>query len=907
MTTLGTAVTAREAEVLALLGRHLTNAEIAQTLFISVRTVESHVAALLRKHQVPDRRSLARLAATASAPVRGALPVPVTPFLGRASERAELSAALAGHRLVTAVGPGGIGKTRLAISVASDFAAQRRDGVWFVDLVRVTDPAAVVPALAEAVHVAEQRAASAEAAVVASLARRDGLLVLDNCEHLLDGVRDCIDLVVAGCPGVTVLATSRTRLMLPYERVYPVPGLSVIGNGGGDAVALFLARVVEATGEPTPPDTGRVAELCVALDGIALAIELAASRYPTLGLDGLEAGLGEQLRFLAVGGRPIDRHRSLRDTISWSYDLLPRDDQALLRGVAVFASWFDVASARAVAAPARSDAQVADGLARLADHSLLVVDRGEPTRYRALETIRQYGEEQLHASGELAVAQAQHDAWCRAVLIELAAAPPDDVWCGRFDRVVDDIRAALLRAAADADRAAPAAELAGTLAGQLWLRGRLTESQRRYEQAAELSPVPADRVDYLRMAAGAADTRFTGVDVLRLLRQAADMAVSGGDRGGAARDLACMSQFITRSPGIMAEARTDEEPANLLAEARAVSDGSPRAEAAIAVAEAFGDYRDLTVERAEAASALARQAGDHATEDASLDLLTALHLRLDDLPAAVDTVRRRDVVVAFLTMEAVNGFELSDHHLYGSEVLLAAGDLPGAADYADRLARLPFTRDEDYLGLARWLKVNAFAGHFDAAVRDGERFRVAWERAGRPVVPNLAQCSYAVAMVHGMLGDDPARAEWRQLTDDLIGPQFSPSRIAWSTTYDLLVALHRGDLGVALEHASLDLDDSEAWWHAGMRLYRPWYAGAWAEAAVLTGSADAAARVERARHAARHNPIASAMVERAVAMLARDRTAVERLAATFEALSCPYQQTRTHALAAMINPSRPDR
>ena len=359
--TSGDEVTAREAEVLALVGQHLTNAQIAATLFISVRTAESHVAALLRKLNVPDRRSLARRAAVDRGQQRGMLPVPATPFLGRAAERAELTHALTGQRLVTAVGPGGIGKTRLAISVAGDVAAGHRDGVWFVDLVRVTEPAAVIGTVAEVVGVPEQLALSQDAALVASLARREGLLVLDNCEHLLDGVRECVDLIVNGCPGVTVLTTSRTRLMLPYERVYPVPGLSITDDAGGDAVALFGARVAAATSEATPPDPARTAALCRALDGIALAIELAASRYATLGLDGLEAGLHDRLRFFTVGSPTAARHRSLRDTIAWSYNLLTPTDQALLRRVAMFASWFDVAAAHHVAAPSRDRAVVADG------------------------------------------------------------------------------------------------------------------------------------------------------------------------------------------------------------------------------------------------------------------------------------------------------------------------------------------------------------------------------------------------------------------------------------------------------------------------------------------------------------------------------------------------------------------
>jgi predicted ATPase/DNA-binding CsgD family transcriptional regulator len=901
VTTVRTEVTPREAEVLALVGRHLTNAQIAEALFISVRTVESHVAALLRKLQVPDRRTLARQAGVERTPGGTTLPVPVTPFIGRAGEYATLKRAVAEHRLVTAVGPGGIGKTRLAIRVAADVAADRRDEVWFVDFVRVSDPAAVIAAVAETVGVPQTVAASPDDALVASLARRDALLVLDNCEHVLDAARHCVERIVTGCPGVTILATSRTRLMLPYEHLYTVPGLTVEGDGG-DAVDLFAARVHEATGEAAPPDAGRVASLCQALEGMALAIELAASRYATLGLDGLEAGLLERMQFLAMEGSASGRHGSLREMLSWSYCLLAPDDQALLRGVALFASWFDVDDANTVAAPHRSRAAVVDGLARLADHSLLVVDRGQPTRYRALETIRQYLEEQLVATGELTTVESRHEAWCCAVLADLAAAPPDDDWCVRFDRVVDDARAAPVRCAAHHDHRGDAAALAARLAGQLWLRGRLAEAQRWYEQAAELSPSPAEQVECLRLAAGAANSRYAGIELLRLLRWAADLALSAGDREGAARDLAWMALLIVRSPGIMAETRTAEEAAALLAEAESVSDGSARAEAAIAVATAFRACCidvNLTVEGAEHAVALAGQAGDAALQDAALDMLTAVHLRLDDFPAAVETVRRRQAVADTLAMVAVNGFELSDHYQYASEVLLAVGDLPGAADYADRLAALPFNRADDYLALARRLKVGALAGDFDAVVRDGDRFRASWERAGRPVVPNLGSCAYAVAMVHGIRGDDEDRDTWVQRTDDLLGEQRAGSAEAWRPHFDAIVALHRGNFDAAVGHLTVDVDDPDTW-RDPLMPYRPWYAAAWAEAAVLARRDDALDRLERARHAARHNPIALAMVERATAFAAGDRNAVEALAATFAGLACPYQQQRTGVIASMI-------
>jgi predicted ATPase/DNA-binding CsgD family transcriptional regulator len=887
----GTALTARESEVLALLGRHLTNAQIAAELFISVRTAESHVASLLRKTQQPDRHALAREVASEQ-PIRSVLPVPVTPFIGRAAERAALADALAGHRLVTAIGPGGIGKSRLAISVAADLAPERRDGCWFVDLVRLTDPKAVVAAVAEVVGSSQHWTATPEAALAASLARRDGLLVLDNCEHLLDGVRDCVERILTACPEITVLATTRTRLLLPYECLVAVPGLSV-----SDGIELFAARVHNATGE-TVTDAGRVGALCQALDGIALAIELAASRYPALGLDGLEAGLHERLRFFSVGSQTAGRHRSLGDTIRWSYELLDAADQALLRGVAVFASWFDVDAAVAVVAPGTTWATVADGLARLVDHSLLVVDRRTPTLYRALETIRQYGREQLEMTDEIAEVERRHEAWCCAVLAELATAEPDDAWCARFDRVVDDAKAALVRCATFHVQRADAAALAARLAGQLWLRGRLTDARRWFERAADLEPVPTKRVELLRDAAGVAGTGFEGEDLLRLLRRSADIAISLGDVRGAARDLAWMSLTIPRCLGIMTEPHTPEEGGALLAEATAISDGSDQVEAALAVAWAYADDVELTVDRAEQAVALARHATDATIEDAALDLLTALHLRLNDLSAAVDTVHRRHALIESLPMSPSTGLEHTDHHLFGSWVLLAAGDLRGAAEYADRAARLPFNRDYEFLGLAHQIKVNAIAGRFDDVLRDASRFRTSWERDGRPVVPILGKCTYAIAMVCGILGDDTGRAEWVQITDDVLGAQPLPNQFAWRSTYDAFFELHRGNVAIALGRLAVDIDDPASWWRADQTMYRPWYAAVWAEAAVLARRDEAGDRVARARRATRDNPIATAMVERAAAIAAGDRPTVTELAATFAALGCRYQEDRTTILLA---------
>ena len=243
-------VSVREAEVLAAIGDHLTNAEISARLFISVRTVESHVSSLLRKLQVEDRRALAAIAASTPRPTGSGpdaqrpiapLPSPLTPFVGRTVERARLAEALQTHRLVTAVGPGGVGKTRLALSVAADLADRFADGVWFVDLVPVTDPAMIAPAIADALGLGEPQGRSTTDHVLGWLADREALVVLDNCEHLLDSVAVLLERLLVGSSRLVVLATSRARLLVPFEWVFPVPGLSVEAGVDGPGATPWTA------------------------------------------------------------------------------------------------------------------------------------------------------------------------------------------------------------------------------------------------------------------------------------------------------------------------------------------------------------------------------------------------------------------------------------------------------------------------------------------------------------------------------------------------------------------------------------------------------------------------------------------------------------------------------------------
>ncbi|MGL5861376.1 MAG: LuxR C-terminal-related transcriptional regulator [Phycicoccus sp.] len=887
-------VTARERDVWSLLARHHSNPEIAAELCLSVRTVESHVASLIRKLQVTDRRSLARIAVPDQR--EHTWPSPASSFIGRDQELAALASALTSQRLLTVTGPGGVGKTRLALEAAVRAAGLRRDDGWFVDLVQVTDPAMVLTAIARAIGVSEQLGRNGlETAVIHTLTSRHAIVVLDNCEHVIDAVRSCVERLLTTCRSLTIVVTSRLRLRSAPEWVYDVPGLSEAVDG--DGVALFMDRA-SAAGAPPIDDRAAVAELCRRVDGIALAIELAAARYPSLGLDGLSLGLGPGLPALRTGAGSDARHRSMTDALAWSFDLLAPPDRALLCTIACFASWFE-ASAAVVIASSDSEAAIADRLSTLADHHLLVAVPGNPTRYRALEVVRQFAHER---SARLGLSEELHDrhlAWCRDNLAELAGAgKKDSAWRARLDRVATEARAAL--GWAQGGNHPVGGELAELLAEQLLERGYPAESQRRYEQAAALIAPGPDRARLLDLAAGAAACRMVGDDALRLLRSAAEEYVAAGDSAQAAHCLAWIGIYTAQAPGIIAHLPSRQDDQDILKSAIAYASGSPSAAAAVAVAAAgqLSEGSDIAVAAGRAAQ-LSREAGAPLLESAALDELCAARLAMADFTGALAALDERQHALETVPVTAASAFQLNDFLLMASEVNLAVGNLSAAGSYADRLADLPYYREQDHLAYARRIKVDAIAGDLEAVVARGERFVEAWEHAGRPVATNLASTAYAVAATHDLVGSSARRRRWvgitRILANDRPHHRLDGCVSGYAPTLDALVLLDRGRPALAAERLSADIDDP-LWAHWDRALWRLWYAALWSEAAALTGRPDTHDRLRRAAALTEQNPIAHTIVARSAAWWAEDAAAVQRHAHTFAELGCGYQARRTAAL-----------
>ncbi len=386
------------------------------------------------------------------------LPAPVSSFVGRDREIAEVTGHLVGSRLVTLTGPAGVGKTRLALEVAARAVREHRDGAWLVELAPLVDSAMVANGVAGALSLREQRVQPVAEVLIEHLHSRCLLLILDNCEHVVAACAELADELLRACRWLRILATSRECLRITGEVVWSVPPLavpdltvpqSVETLTHSDAARLFIERSGLAV--PTlGPVAPAVAEICGRLDGIPLAIELAATRVGVLSPAQIAARLDDRFRLLTGGSRTaVPRHRTLLAAIEWSHDLLTAPEQVLLRRLAVFAGGWTLEAAVDVCGDGEPRGDVLDCLHCLVSKSLVVSEtKGADVRFRILETIGEYGRRRLELAGEDAALREAHAQWC-CQLAEAAEAelsgPSQPRWMERLDSEHSNIRAALDR------------------------------------------------------------------------------------------------------------------------------------------------------------------------------------------------------------------------------------------------------------------------------------------------------------------------------------------------------------------------------------------------------------------------------------------------------------------------------
>ena len=520
----------------ALLRRHriklrLTQEGLAERAGLSARAVSDIERGL---HRTPQRETALRLvdalgltneqrrqllsardsgAPHADTPTRGrraTLPLFLTSLVGRERHTAEVIELLRSRRLVTLTGPGGVGKTRLALSVATAVAAQHNGAVVLVELEALTHPELVLHAVASAIGIVEQQARSLRDTLIDELRPHDLLLVLDNCEHLVQSCADVVHMIVRACAGVHVLATSREPLGVRGESVWQVPPLVTFDNDApldrqveSDAVRLFLdrARAVKSDFALTSDNVTVVASICRRLDGIPLALELAAARLNVLSPREILLRLDNALPLLSNAGRAApERQRTMRSALDWSYQLLGGAEQRVLERLSVFAGGFGLQAAEAVCA----DEQIEAGamlawLGSLVDRSLVVVEaRDGASRYHMLEVVRQYAAERLMAVGESERTITRHAGyfvdlarrtvpppWEVYAANPVAHAPEHVRWADALEAEHDNLRASLQHLLQRGD--AVGAQRLGAAVWQFWsVRGYLSEGRMWLQQVLAL-------------------------------------------------------------------------------------------------------------------------------------------------------------------------------------------------------------------------------------------------------------------------------------------------------------------------------------------------------------------------------------------------------------------------------------
>ncbi|MFQ2845009.1 LuxR C-terminal-related transcriptional regulator [Mycobacterium paragordonae] len=504
---------------------------------------------------------------------KGSLPVQLTNFIGRRDELTELRTVLSDNRLLTLTGAGGVGKTRLALELAAAVAGDFPGGAWCVDLAPIPHPDVIAVTVALALGLPDQPGLSTIGNVVRFVGDRAVLLVVDNCEHMLDGTSSIITQLLGRCPNLIVLATSREPLGVAGEVSWRVPSLSL----DDDAIALFTDRAKRARPDfrVTDDNLGVVRDLCRRLDGLPLAIELAAARVRALSLPEIVVGLNDRFRLLTGGSRTaVRRQQTLHASVDWSHTLLTDAERKLFHSTAVFAGGFDLDAACSVCAGGLAERfHVLDQLTLLVDKSLVVAEQGRlGTRYRLLETIRQYAQEHLGASGDADAVRGRHrDHYLR--MATALDAPQRNDYERRLDQAeveMDNLRAALGWCLETRD-IEPALMLASALVPLWRSRLRIREGQAWFDTVfAEVPPDDCAAVERAVWARALADAATLGTwlgaaDSMELAERALTIAREVDDPALLARALTSYGLIAGYSSATGPEARACFEEAGRIA------------------------------------------------------------------------------------------------------------------------------------------------------------------------------------------------------------------------------------------------------------------------------------------------------------------------------------------------------
>jgi predicted ATPase/DNA-binding NarL/FixJ family response regulator len=623
------------------------------------------------------------------------LPLELSSFVGREKELLEVERLLDDTRLLTLTGPGGCGKTRLALAAAGELLEGFEDGAWVVDLAPLADPSLVPQAVASTLGVREQPARPLTEPLSDYLESRKVLLVLDNCEHLVEACAALAETLLRSCPRLRVLVTSREALGITGEVAWPVPPLSlpdlrrlpeVASLPRSEAAHLFVerARAVNPSLALTDQNVPAVAQICYRLDGIPLALELAAARTKVLSVEEISSRLDDCFGLLTSGGRTaMPRHHTLHATMDWSHDLLPDDEGALFRRLSVFAGGFTLGAAESVCAGVGLERnEVLDLLSHLVDKSLVVAsERGGEARYRLLETVRQYAREKLSESGEAEEVGERHAGYYLALAEE---AEPElkgagqVAWLERLERDRDNLWAAMawLLARGELERAA-------RLGWALWLfwgiRAHFAEGRRWMEQAlsANGSAMPAAaRAKALFVAGMMANYQGDHAVAEPLVDESLGLFRELEDKLGTAWALSNASFSALGQDRHQRAVTLIEESVDLFLEAEEKW-GAAMQISFLAVAWRDGGDIERAKRLAEQGLALSREVGERQAISAALYILATL------AQAERDHERARDLLEEGLTLSAELGNEADVAHCLERLASVAAAE--GSIERAARL------------------------------------------------------------------------------------------------------------------------------------------------------------------------------------------------------------------------------